>query len=59
MMEKRDLDEHVKGMSDDELEVIRRELATGLGLMNPGNGMYAPAKTFLSAVNNELDQRRR
>jgi hypothetical protein len=56
-MEERNLDEHVKGMSDDELKAARRELATGLGLMNPGNGMYAPAQIFLRAVNREIAQR--
>jgi len=56
-MEERNLGEHVRGMSDDELEIVRRELVTGIGLMNPRNGMYAPAKTFLSAVDNEIDQR--
>jgi hypothetical protein len=58
-MEERNLDEHVRGMSDDELENVRRELVTGIGLMNPRNGMYAPAKSFLSAVDNELSRRAR
>lgn len=58
-MEERRLDEHVRGMSDDELEAVRRELVTGIGLMNPRNGMYAPAKSFLSAVDNELSRRAR
>jgi hypothetical protein len=58
-MEERNLDEHVRGMSDDELETVRRELVTGIGLMNPRNGMYAPAKSFLSAVDNELSRRAR
>jgi hypothetical protein len=57
-MAERNLDEHVKVMSDDELEAIRRELVTSIGLMNPRNGMYSPAKTFLSAVDNEIAQRR-
>jgi hypothetical protein len=56
-MEDRNLDEHVKRMSDDELEAARRELTTGLGLMGPGNGMYAPAQIFLRAVNSQLAQR--
>ena len=58
-MEERKLDEHVRGMSDDELETVRRELVTGIGLMNPRNGMYAPAKSFLIAVDNELSRRAR
>jgi len=45
-------------MPDDELEATRRDLATGLGLMTPGNGMYAQARTFLSAVTSEQAQRR-
>jgi exonuclease VII small subunit len=56
-MEERNLEEHVRRMSDHELEAARRELATGMALMNPGNGMYAPAQIFLKAVNNELAQR--
>lgn len=56
-MEERNLDEHVRRMSDDELRAARRELTTGLGLMNPGNGMYSPAQIFLRAVDNEIAQR--
>lgn len=56
-MEERNLDEHVKTMSDHELGAARRELMTGIALMQPGNGMYAAAQVFLRAVNNELAQR--
>ena len=56
-MEERNLIEHVTGMSDEELKATRRELVTGLGLMNPGNGMHAQAKTFLNVVENELAER--
>jgi hypothetical protein len=56
-MVERDLSEHVKSMSDDELEAARRDLATGLGFMPPSNGMYGPATTFLNAVNAEIAQR--
>jgi hypothetical protein len=56
-MEERNLDEHVKRMSDHELEAARRELVTGIALMQPGNGMYSPAQIFLRVVNNELAQR--
>ncbi len=58
-MRDRDLHEHVTNMSDTELEATRRDLATGLGLMTPGNSMYAPATTFLNAVDTELAQRQR
>jgi hypothetical protein len=53
----RDLAEHVRGMSDDEIEATRRDLATGLGFMLPSNGMYAPATAFLNAVNGEIARR--
>jgi len=53
-----DVEEHLRNMPDDELEATRRDLVTGLGLMTPGNGMYASATTFLSAVDTELAQRR-
>jgi hypothetical protein len=53
----RDLAEHVRSMSDNELEATRRDLATGLGFMAPGNGMYGPAAAFLNAVNAEIVQR--
>jgi len=53
----RDLSEHVRSMSDDELEATRRDLAAGLGFMLPSNGMYGPATAFLSAVTAEIAQR--
>jgi hypothetical protein len=53
-MVERDLAEHVRTMSDDELEATRRDLATGLGFMPPSNGMYGPATAFLNAVNAEI-----
>jgi hypothetical protein len=56
-MREQDLHEHVKGMSDGELEAARRDIVTGLGFMTPANGMYAPANTFLSAIRAELAQR--
>ena len=56
-MVERDLAEHVRCMSDDELEAARRDLATGLGFMPPGNGMYGPATAFLNAINAEIAQR--
>jgi hypothetical protein len=56
-MQERDYSEHVKAMSVDELEATRRDLVTALGFMAPGNGMYAPSQTILSAVNSELAQR--
>jgi hypothetical protein len=54
-----DLQQRLRDMPDDELEATRRDLATGLGLMTPGNGMYAQAHTFLNAVDTELAQRQR
>ena len=56
-MEERNLDEHVKRMSDHELGAARRELMTGIALMQPGNGMYPSAQIFLGAVNSELARR--
>jgi hypothetical protein len=56
-MEERNLDEHVKRMSDHELGAARKELMTGIALMQPGNGMYSIAQIFLRAVNNELGRR--
>jgi hypothetical protein len=56
-MVERDLAEHVRSMSDNELEAVRRDLATSLGFMPPGNGMYRPATAFLNAVNAEIVQR--
>jgi len=53
-MPERDLAEHVGAMSDDELEATRRELTTSLGLMCPGNGMFASAQSLLSAVSTEV-----
>jgi hypothetical protein len=53
-MQERDFNEHVKAMSLDELEAIRRDLVTALGFMTPGNGMYVPSQTLLSAVKSEL-----
>jgi len=52
-----DLQQRLRNMPDDELEATRRDLATGLGLMTPGNGMYAQARTLLNAVTSELAQR--
>ncbi len=57
-MRELDLGQRLRNMPDDELEATRRDLATGLGLMTPGNGMYAQARTFLSAVTSEQAQRR-
>lgn len=53
-MVERDLAEHVRNMSDNELEATRRDLAAGLGFMPPSNGMYGPATAFLNAVNAEI-----
>jgi hypothetical protein len=53
----RDHAEHVRSMSDTELEATRRDLAVGLGFMFPGNGMHGPATAFLNAVNAEIAQR--
>jgi hypothetical protein len=53
----RDLAEHVRGMSDNELEATRRDVTTSLGFMPPSNGMYGPATVFLNAVNAEIAQR--
>jgi hypothetical protein len=56
-MTERDLSEHVRGMSDNELEATRRDLAAGLGFMTSGNRMYGPTTAFLSAVTAEIVQR--
>jgi hypothetical protein len=56
-MADRDLSEHVRSMSDNELEAARRDLAAGLGFMTPGNGMYGPTTAYLNAVTAEIAQR--
>jgi hypothetical protein len=56
-MAERDLAEHVRSMSDNELEATRRDLAAGLGFIPPNNGMYRPATAFLNAINAEIAQR--
>ncbi|MGH3191498.1 MAG: hypothetical protein ACRDPY_29980 [Streptosporangiaceae bacterium] len=56
-MHERDFTEYVRAMSDDELEATRRDLAAALGFMAPGNGMYLPSQTLLSAVSSELARR--
>jgi hypothetical protein len=56
-MADRDLAEHVRSMSDNELEATRRDLSAGLGFMAPGNGMYGPTTAFLNAVNAEIAER--
>ena len=53
-MQERDFSEHVKAMPDGELEAARRDLMTALGFMAPGNGMYVPSQTLLSAVSREI-----
>lgn len=56
-MQERNFSQHVKAMSADELEATRRDLVTTLGFMAPGNGMYVPSQTLLSAVSSELARR--
>jgi hypothetical protein len=56
-MSGRDLTEHVRAMSDEQLEAARRDIVTGLGFMTPTNGMHAPARAFLGAVTGELARR--
>ncbi len=56
-MVERDLAEHVRSMSDDELDATRRDLATSLAFMPPSNRMYGPATTFLNAVDAEIARR--
>jgi hypothetical protein len=56
-MSGRDLTEHVRAMSDNQLEAARRDIVTGLGFMTPANGMHAPARAFLGAVTGELARR--
>jgi|HubBroStandDraft_1064217.scaffolds.fasta_scaffold08697_2 hypothetical protein len=56
-MSGRDLTEHVRAMSDEQLEAARRDIVTGLGFMTPANGMHGPARAFLGAVTGELARR--
>jgi hypothetical protein len=47
-------DHHVAGMSDDELNRARRELAASLALSRPDSPISVPILSHMSAIDREL-----
>jgi hypothetical protein len=56
-MEVQDLGEWAKGLPDDTLKSLRRDLNTSLALMSPSGGLYESGTRQLYAINTELASR--